>query len=69
MSSQSPFKIAPVYVSRKQAAVILSCSDQMISKLIKNQELRAYYLGRAVRIKISELDAVMTTKAVDGRAQ
>jgi excisionase family DNA binding protein len=41
----------------------------MISKLIKNQELRAYYLGRAVRIKISELDAVMTTKAVDGRAQ
>lgn len=51
--------VTPQYVSRKQAAEMLSCSDQLISKLIKNGKLPAYHLGRAVRIKISDLNAVL----------
>ena len=56
MSSMS-FK--PLYVSRKQAALIVSCSDQLISKMIKTGRLPAFRLGRAVRIKLSDLLTVI----------
>lgn len=48
-----------VFVSRKRAAELLACSAQMISKLIKDGRLPAYHLGRAVRIKLSDLEAAM----------
>jgi len=49
----------PLYVSRKQAALIVSCSDQLISKMIKTGRLPAFRLGRAVRIKLSDLLTVI----------
>ena len=48
-----------VFLTRKQAAALLCVSQQLISKLIKNQQLPAYRLGRAVRIKVSDLEATM----------
>lgn len=50
----------PLYVTRKEAAAMLSCSDQTISKLNKSGKLPFYYLGRyAVRIRISDLEAML----------
>jgi excisionase family DNA binding protein len=57
MSNQLLFK--QLYVSRKQAAAYYGCSDQLISKLIKTGKLPAYRLGRAVRLKLSDLDAAI----------
>jgi excisionase family DNA binding protein len=57
MLSQSPSR--PQYVTRKHAAALLECSDQLISKLIKTGRLPAYYLGRAVRIKLADLEAML----------
>ena len=52
--------MAPEYITRKQAAEILSCSDQLISKLIKNGTLPACKLGaHAIRIRRSDLDAMV----------
>jgi excisionase family DNA binding protein len=61
LPDQSSFVANPTinYVSRKQAATILSCSDQTVSKLIKSGQLPAYHLGRAVRIKLSDLNAAL----------
>lgn len=62
MSNQSPSKpvvVKPEYVSRKVAAAILSVSDQLIAKLNKQGRLPAYRLGRAVRIKVADLDAML----------
>jgi len=47
------------FISRKQAATMLVCSDQLISKLIKNKKLRAYKLGRKVIIKRADLLSVL----------
>jgi len=49
----------PEFLSRKQAAELLSCSDQLISKYIKTKKLRAYKLGRLVRIKRADLLSTM----------
>lgn len=56
--------ITPEYITRKHAAALLQCSDQTISKWIKNGELRAYRLGtHALRIKRSDLDALMQLRS------
>jgi excisionase family DNA binding protein len=47
------------FLSRKQAAKLLVCSDQLISKLIKSKKLRAFKLGRKVIIRRSDLIAVL----------
>jgi excisionase family DNA binding protein len=49
----------PQYFSRKQAACALGVSDQLISKLIKSQKLRAFKLGRIVRIDRRDLLALL----------
>lgn len=52
--------MAPEYITRKQAAEMLSCSDQLVSKLIKNGTLPACKLGtHAIRIRRSDLEAMM----------
>jgi len=57
------------YMTRKQAAAMLSCSDQTISKLHKAGRLPFYYLGRhAVRIRIEDLEAMLCNADL-GRAQ
>ena len=48
------------FLSRKQAAKLLVCSDQLISKLIKGKKLRAFKLGRKVIIHRSDLLALLT---------
>ena len=54
--------VKPLWVTRKQAAAMLSCSDQTVSKLHKAGLLPFFYLGRhAVRIRLADLEAVMTT--------
>lgn len=55
----NPSASNPVFVSRKRAAEILACSEQMISKLINDGRLPAYHLGRAVRIKLSDLETAL----------
>jgi len=47
------------YFTRKQAANLFSCSDQLISKMIKSKELRAYKLGRKVIIHRNDLLALL----------
>jgi excisionase family DNA binding protein len=47
------------FLTRKQAAKLLRCSDQLISKLIKSKKLRAFKLGRKVIICRSDLLAVL----------
>jgi excisionase family DNA binding protein len=62
--------VEPVYITRRQAAERLSCSDQTISKLIKTRSLPAFYLGRAVRIKLSDLEAMLSNSSANsGRVQ
>jgi excisionase family DNA binding protein len=47
------------FLSRKQAAAMFRCSDQLISKLIKNKKLRAFKLGRKVIIRKDDLLSVL----------
>lgn len=59
--------ITPEYVTRKQAASLLQCSDQLISKFIKVGKLRGFRLGtHAVRVKKSDLDALMQEWSTPG---
>jgi len=60
--------IKPLYITRAQAAAILSCRPGTISKLIKQGLLPATTLGfsRAVRIKLSDVEAMMQNQ---GRRQ
>lgn len=48
-------RIDPEYFTRKQAATLYQCSDQLISKLIRNKKLRAFKLGRKVIIRRDDL--------------
>lgn len=46
----------PKYVTPQQAAEMLSCSPQTITKLIRQKRLPAQYLSRsAVRIAVADL--------------
>jgi excisionase family DNA binding protein len=47
------------YLTRKQAAEWFAASPQMISKKIKNKELRAFKLGRKVIIHRDDLLALL----------
>lgn len=49
----------PQFISRKQAAILLSCSEQLVAKLNRQGKLPAYHLGRAVRIKLSDLETLL----------
>jgi excisionase family DNA binding protein len=49
----------PKYFSRKQAANEFGVSDQFISKLIKSGKLRAFKLGRIVRIERHDLLSIL----------
>jgi excisionase family DNA binding protein len=56
-------EIKPEYMTRKQAAAMLSCSDQTISKMHKAGRLPFYYLGRhAVRIKADDVNAMLSPR-------
>jgi excisionase family DNA binding protein len=50
---------APVYVSRVRAAEMLSVNVQTIDKLLREGRLPAFRVGRAVRIKLSDLNAAL----------
>ena len=43
------------YISVAQAAALLSVSEKLIRKLIKNGEIQEYRVGRLVRMKREEL--------------
>jgi excisionase family DNA binding protein len=49
----------PVFVSRIRAAQMLDVSIQSIDKLMKDGKLPAFRVGRAVRIKLSDLHAAL----------
>lgn len=51
--------VKPEYVSRTVAATMLSVSGQLIAKLNKQGTLPMYRVGRAVRIKVADLDAML----------
>ena len=59
---------APVpraYIGVSEAAAYLDLSEKTIRRLIDSGELTAYKYGpRVLRLKISDLDAVFTVKAV-----
>ncbi len=53
--------VKPLFVTRRQAAAMFSCSDQTISKMHKSGRLPFYYLGRhAVRIRLADLEAMLS---------
>jgi excisionase family DNA binding protein len=55
-----PLCVEQRYITRKQAAELLSCSDQTVSKMNRDGHLPFYYLGRhAVRIRLADLEAMM----------
>ena len=47
------------FVTVKEAASLLRVSERTIRRLIKNCELRAYYLHRLVRIRWSDIWSVL----------
>lgn len=54
-----PIAVGPEYVSRKTAAAKLSCSVQLIAGLNKRGTLPMFRVGRAVRIKLTDLEAML----------
>jgi excisionase family DNA binding protein len=49
-----------VFVPRKQAAALLGCSPQLLDRLIRKKELRAFRLGnKLVMIKRCDLMALV----------
>lgn len=60
MSTNTAY-IKPLYITRAQAAAILSCRPAQISKLIKQGVLPATTLGysRTIRIKLADVEAMM----------
>jgi len=69
MSKHTPAAMIPEYITRKQAAALLSCNDQTISKWIRDGHLPAYRLGpslrhASVRIKRRDVLALMEKWAV-----
>ena len=55
-----PFNSPPQFISRKQAAKMFGCSEQLISALVKRGILPSVKLGRAVRIDLNDLLALKT---------
>jgi excisionase family DNA binding protein len=51
--------VKPEYLSRKSAAAMVGVSTQLIAKLNKQGKLPCYRLGRAVRIKLSDLETML----------
>lgn len=51
--------VKPQYLSRKSAAAMVGVSTQLIAKLNKQGKLPCYRLGRAVRIRLADLEAMM----------
>ena len=62
----TPALFVALYVTIKQAAAMLSVSEQSISKLIKTGRLPACYMGRAVRIKASDLEGALPAYIPNG---
>jgi excisionase family DNA binding protein len=70
MRNQSAGK--PLYTTVKQAAARYAVSVQLIAKLIKTGRLPACRLGRAIRIKLSDLEGAIeqcNTAAPKGEVQ
>ena len=57
-SASSP-EFTPLYISRKQAAQMLSCSGQFVAKLNKQGALPMYRVGRIVRINVADIHAML----------
>lgn len=57
LGSSSQF--TPEYISRKQAAQMLSCSGQLVAKLNKQGTLPMYRVGRIVRINVADIHAML----------
>lgn len=57
--SHAPVAIRPEYVTLQAAAHMTSVSVQLIAKLNKTGVLPMYHVGRAVRIKLADLEAMM----------
>jgi excisionase family DNA binding protein len=56
---RAAIEVKPEYVSRKGAAAMLSVSDQLIAKFNKQGTLPMYRVGRVVRIKVADLEAML----------
>jgi excisionase family DNA binding protein len=52
-------QFTPQYISRKQAAQMLSCSDQSVAKLNNQGILPMYRIGRIVRIKVADIHEML----------
>lgn len=48
------------YVSLNEAADYLSVSRRTLERYISERRIRAYRLGRSVRLKLSEIDQDLT---------
>jgi excisionase family DNA binding protein len=56
-SNRVPEAIAPVLLTTRQTAEMLSLSARQVARYIDRGELRALHLGRAVRVPIAEVNS------------
>ncbi|BBM68220.1 helix-turn-helix transcriptional regulator [Rhodothermus marinus] len=61
MEARSDLRLLTV----KEACQLLNVSRSLLWKARKRGELRAVYLGRAVRFRLSDLEAWLEQKAAD----
>lgn len=54
----TPRELEPEWLTTKEAAQVLSVSPRVLLQLIKDGRLPAIKLGRAYRIKKTDLDAL-----------
>ena len=47
----------PQFLTRKEVAEILGCSEDLVDRRIKAEELKAAKIGRLVRIAVADLNA------------
>ncbi len=50
------------YISRKNAARYLDCSDQLIDKYVRTGRLRPFHLGRKLILLRSQVEALVETR-------
>lgn len=64
MPRSTPTQSAPVWVGLAPAAERVSLCERTLRRAMANGELTGYRFGKALRVKLSELDAWAESKAM-----
>lgn len=55
---------APVFIPLSSASPMVGLCDRTLRRAISNGELPGYKVGRALRVRVDELDRWMQSKAI-----